>query len=89
MRKGWIRLESNRVLFQSSSTAKCLSPVKASHRFVECVTQLSLSPPICHWKDVYIRASQLEVNWKKGLYTVLPILTGHKKRVTALDCDGL
>lgn len=36
-----------------------------------------------------MKASVLTSNWEHGLYTVCPLLRGHKEPVTALAVEGL
>ncbi|XP_076804174.1 uncharacterized protein LOC143448357 [Clavelina lepadiformis] len=45
-------------------------------------------PPICKWKDIFIRACHLHRNWAHGRYVVLPAMRGHKDRITCMDCSG-
>ena len=49
---------------------------------------LSFLPNTCHWKKAYLKGKRLHYNWTKGVYTVVPLLRGHKKPVTAMACDG-
>ncbi|XP_071506236.1 uncharacterized protein [Diadema antillarum] len=42
----------------------------------------------CRWKEVYMRAHHLDLNWALGRYKVVPALRGHRETVTCLDCDG-
>jgi F-box/WD-40 domain protein 7 len=88
-RKGWLKFGSNKALPEPSPSL-LLSPrnsKRSTYSFES--SELLLSPPTCHWKDVYKRACQLEKNWNSGCYTVLPLLRGHKKRVLAVDCAGV
>ena len=43
---------------------------------------------ICKWKNIYIRAQYLRSNWKHGRYKVLPVLRGHREKVTCFACNG-
>nr|CAB3245449.1 F-box/WD repeat-containing protein 7-like [Phallusia mammillata] len=45
-------------------------------------------PPICKWKDIYIRATHLHHNWATGRYIVLPPVKSHKGRINCMDCVG-
>ena len=47
-----------------------------------------LAPPMCHWKQVYMRAFVLMSNWNYGVYSVAPLLRGHKSSITALSTEG-
>ena len=64
------------------------SPRLPSFDFNSNSTDSILSPPTCRWKDVYIRAHHLELNWAHGRYTVAPVLRGHKEPINAMACDG-
>nr|XP_039248417.1 F-box/WD repeat-containing protein 7-like [Styela clava] len=70
-----------------SSSAPPQSPLTSpSFHFVpHTCTEL---PPVCRWKDVYVRAHHLQNNWETGRYTVYPPLRGHKERITCLHCSG-
>ena len=41
-----------------------------------------------YWREVYNRAEHLIKNWKMGIYSIAPILKGHKGKITAFDSDG-
>lgn len=72
---------------QSSSAAPPQSPLTTpTFHFVPHLCETI--PPLCRWKDVYIRASHLNRNWETGRYTVYPPLRGHKERITCLHCSG-
>ncbi|XP_059162299.1 F-box and WD repeat domain-containing 11-B-like [Physella acuta] len=43
--------------------------------------------PICKWKHVFIRMEHLNLNWRKGRYTVVAALKSHTDKVTAFDCQ--
>lgn len=42
----------------------------------------------CQWREVYKRAFTLKQNWKKGRYSLSPLLRGHSKPVTTITCEG-
>ena len=41
-----------------------------------------------YWREVYNRAAHLAKNWQQGIYSIAPILKGHKGKITAFDSDG-
>ena len=43
---------------------------------------------MCYWKEVYMKASVLMSNWRYGVYSVAPLLRGHKSSITALSVEG-
>ena len=51
--------------------------------FIETLEQLG------YWREIYNRAEHLIKNWKMGIYSIAPILKGHKGKITAFDSDGL
>ncbi|MBN3285336.1 FBXW7 protein, partial [Polyodon spathula] len=86
--EGWLDLYNNQELFgepqHSCSTAEFLPPTYSA----PCLWQFPWLTPTCPWKQVYLRASHLRLNWEGGRYTVVPPLRGHRDRVNCLDCDG-
>jgi len=55
--------------------------------FLSVPEQTSLSQ-VCKWKNIFIRVHYLNKNWRRGRYTVSPLLKGHTEKVTALACNG-
>lgn len=49
---------------------------------------VSISPPTCRWKNIYMRALSLDKNWAQGRYSVAPLLRGHKEPITCMTCDS-
>jgi F-box/WD-40 domain protein 7 len=47
-------------------------------------TSGSTLPSMCWWWQVYIKAHTLNRNWAEGVYTVAPLLRGHRQRVTCI-----
>ncbi|XP_070571050.1 F-box/WD repeat-containing protein 7-like [Ptychodera flava] len=88
-RKGWLRYGSDAdlsaerpfspdVITSISNTSPTYIPPNSVQSLV----------PICKWKDVYMRAHHLDINWATGKYTVTPLLKGHKEQISSLDSDG-
>ncbi|XP_063957833.1 F-box/WD repeat-containing protein 7-like isoform X1 [Lytechinus pictus] len=43
----------------------------------------------CRWKEIYMRAYHLSLNWALGRYKVLPALRRHRETVTCMDAEGI
>ena len=48
-----------------------------------------LVPVMGHWKNVFIKGTFLEGNWRRGIYWVAPILRGHLGQITGLCTLGI
>lgn len=73
------------LLLLAVQSTKNLDLVLYKH-WLECLD--STLPPICHWKQIFMRAYHLTRNWQLGRYCVLPALRGHEDRINAMDCNG-
>nr|XP_009859163.1 F-box/WD repeat-containing protein 7-like [Ciona intestinalis] len=73
-----------------SSTPVTLAPmtVLTSPTFTPIINTCKYMPPMCKWKDIYIRANHLQKNWATGRYVVMPPMRGHKDRISCVDCAG-
>ena len=49
----------------------------------------TLHPPMCKWKEVYMKAHMLSRHWKLGVYSVAPLIRGHRLPVTSISCEGM
>ena len=47
-----------------------------------------IHPPPCKWRQVYMKAHTLGRHWSVGVYSVAPLLRGHRQRVTCISCEG-
>ena len=64
-----------------------LSPHHKLHS-LDQIHILSSSTHLCKWKMVYIKANTLKQHWKCGVYSVAPLLRGHRLQVATIDCDS-
>ena len=46
-------------------------------------------PPPCKWKRVYLQSHALEVHWRRGRYSVAPLLRAHRLPVTSISYEGM
>ncbi|KAK3092353.1 hypothetical protein FSP39_001760 [Pinctada imbricata] len=90
MVRGWMRFGVQGEILHEQPTinpetnVSGTSPVFQLPRYISPDTRLL---PICKWKHVFIRIHHLFKNWEKGRYTQPAILKGHRKKVTAMDCN--
>lgn len=56
---------------------------------ITSIPTITLKPPMCQWKEVFIKGKVLEGNWRRGIYTVAPLLRGHREPITGLCLKGL
>lgn len=86
-------LEKDCVLYENlplpswEGRSRPTSPRRKMHDIsaIPCV----LAPAMCHWKQVYMKASVLMSNWRYGVYSVAPLLRGHKTSITTMSVEGL
>ena len=91
--KNWESFGEKEDIISNTATVQILQPrngtLKKQLSFdFDPEKQTILQPPLCRWKDVYIRAFHLEMNWAQGRYTVAPLLRGHKEPITSISLCG-
>jgi len=91
-RKKWLHFGENstdsQLLFSSTPITPAPQTNLTSPTFQPVVPTCKEIPPLCKWKDIYIRANHLHHNWGSGRYVVLPPMRGHKERINCIDCIG-
>ncbi|XP_074651680.1 uncharacterized protein LOC141906329 [Tubulanus polymorphus] len=88
---GWLKyglpfglLDQPTGLYASVTNISGTSPVFS----YEGVGDYSTLEPVNKWKQIYMRAQHLKINWKTGRYSVAPTLRGHTDKVNAFDCNS-
>ncbi|XP_052269309.1 F-box/WD repeat-containing protein 7-like isoform X1 [Dreissena polymorpha] len=89
MAKGWLRygLDGD-ILTENHLNISMTNVAGNSPVFKLFVSEGSRLSPLCKWKNIYIRVHHLHKNWRKGRYSVSPLLKGHTEKVTAMACNG-
>lgn len=76
--------------YLASTSPKSFKAVSQNSDDTQAVGQNPAGPLLCanQWKTVYGRAYTLEQNWREGKYYLSPLLRGHSKPVSSIECDG-
>ncbi|WAR19885.1 FBXW7-like protein [Mya arenaria] len=88
MVRGWLRFGLSGELSTENHLNIQMNVAGNSPVFHLYVPEDSRLSSLCKWKNIFIRVKHLHQNWRKGRYTVSPMLKGHTEKVTAFACNG-